>query len=54
MAAFLKGSKWFWQLFEGKNALDPKSRKLKSMKRSEIREIIKELKPIVDVSLRGD
>lgn len=54
MASFLKGSNWFWQLFEGKNAFDPKSRKLKSMKLSEIKKIIEEIKPLVNVSLRGN
>lgn len=51
---FLKGEKWFWQLFQGKTALDPKARKLKSMKLSEIKAIAAEIKPNVDVVIRGE
>ena len=54
MSHFLKGEKWFWQLFQGKNALDIKSRKLKSMKLSELKEIAKEIKSYIDVSIRGE
>ena len=54
MSHFLKGEKWFWQLFEGKNAFDLKSRKLKSMKLSELKEITNEIKSYVDVTIRGE
>jgi pyruvate formate lyase activating enzyme len=54
MSSFLRGENWFWQLFEGKNALDPKSRKLKSMKLSEVKKIVMDLKKVANVSLRGD
>jgi len=51
---FLKGEKWFLQQFQSSRALDPKSRKLKPMKLSEIKEFISEVKQDVDVKLRGE
>jgi pyruvate formate lyase activating enzyme len=51
---FIQKEKWFWQFFQGKTALDPKSRKLKSMKLSELKEIAAEIKPFVDVTIRGE
>jgi len=51
---FLKGEKWFLQQFQSPRALDVKSRKLKPMKLSEIKEFISEVKQDVDVKLRGE
>lgn len=54
ISRFIQKEKWFWQLFQGKTALDPKSRKLKSMKLSELKAIAAEIKPNVDVVIRGE
>ncbi|MCX6803853.1 MAG: anaerobic ribonucleoside-triphosphate reductase activating protein [Candidatus Diapherotrites archaeon] len=54
MAKVLKGEKWFLQNFQPENALEVKSRRLKPMKVSQIKEFIKEVKPLVNVSLRGE
>jgi pyruvate formate lyase activating enzyme len=51
---FILKEKWFWQLFQSKTALDPKSRKLKSMKLSELKKIAEEIKPNVDITIRGE
>ncbi len=51
---FIPSEKWFWQFFQGKSALDPKSRKLKSMKLSELKKIAEEIKPAVNVIIRGE
>ena len=51
---FIPKEKWFWQIFEGKTALDPNSRKLKSMKLSELKKIAEGIKPNVDVIIRGE
>ncbi len=51
---FIQNEKWFWQLFLAKTALDPKSRKLKSMKLSELKKIAEIIKPNVDVIIRGE
>ena len=54
MSHFLKGEKWFWQHFQPKQALDVKSRKLKPMKLSEVKEIAGEIKQTVSVVIRGE
>lgn len=54
MSHFLKGEKWFLQQFQPRYALEVKSRRLKPMKPSEVRQIVAELKGIADVNLRGN
>ena len=54
LSHFISKEKWFWQLFVAKTALDPKARKLKSMKLSELKKIADEIKPNVDVTIRGE
>ncbi|MFA5125651.1 MAG: anaerobic ribonucleoside-triphosphate reductase activating protein [archaeon] len=52
IAHLIPKEKWFLQDFQPKNALDVKSRKLKPMKYSEIKDFINEIKDNVKVVLR--
>ncbi|MFA6268181.1 MAG: anaerobic ribonucleoside-triphosphate reductase activating protein [archaeon] len=52
MSHFIPKEKWFWQSFEPKQALDLPSRKLKPMKPSEVKLILAEVRPEVDVVFR--
>jgi len=52
IAHLIPKEKWFLQDFQSKNALDVKSRKLKPMKYSEVKDFISEIKDNVKVVLR--
>jgi pyruvate formate lyase activating enzyme len=54
MSHFIKKENWFWQQFQPRQALDVKSRKLKPLKLSEINKIADEIKPFVNVIIRGE
>ena len=54
MARLIPKEKWFLQQFQPKKALDVKSRRLKPMKLGEIKAVVAELRPGVDVKIRGE
>lgn len=53
MALLIPKEKWFLQQFEPKKAFDKASRRLKPMKLSEVKLIVGEIRPAVDVKIRG-